>query len=101
MLKTSLALAIGLSSSLAFAQSAITVEDIPKVKSVIQTSISPDGESVAFTRSLPRKLYVDENGSNYSELYVVDDEGVERHLLPARLILKAYNGQTTAKQFTF
>ena len=30
MLKTSLALAIGLSSSVAFAQSAITVEDIPK-----------------------------------------------------------------------
>ncbi|WP_286889269.1 S9 family peptidase, partial [Pseudoalteromonas sp. ESRF-bin5] len=101
MLKTSLALAIGLSSSLAFAQSAITVEDIPKVKSVIQTSISPDGESVAFTRSLPRKLYVDENGSNYSELYVVDDEGVERPFITGSVNIKSLQWSNDSKTIYF
>ena len=101
MLKTSLALAIGLSSSLAFAQSAITVEDIPKVKSVIQTSISPDGESVAFTRSLPRKLYVDENGSNYSELYVVDDEGVERPFIIGSVNIKSLQWSNDSKTIYF
>ena len=54
MLKTSLALAIGLSSSLAVAATSLTVEDIPKIQSVLQTSISPDGDTVAFTRSVPR-----------------------------------------------
>ena len=101
MLKTSLALAIGLSSSLAFAQSAITVEDIPKVKSVIQTSISPDGESVAFTRSLPRKLYVHENGSNYSELYVVDDEGVERPFITGSVNIKSLQWSNDSKTIYF
>ncbi len=101
MLKTSLAIAIGLSSSLAFAQSAITVEDIPKVKSVIQTSVSPDGDSVAFTRSLPRTLYVDENGSNYSELYVVDDKGVERPFITGSVNIKSLQWSNDSKTIYF
>ena len=101
MLKTSLAIAIGLSSSLAFAQSAITVEDIPKVKSVIQTSVSPDGDTVAFTRSLPRTLYVDENGSNYSELYVVDDEGVERPFITGSVNIKSIEWSNDSKTIYF
>ena len=101
MLKTSLAIAIGLSSSLAFAQSAITVEDIPKVKSVIQTTVSPDGDSVAFTRSLPRTLYVDENGSNYSELYVVDDKGVERPFITGSVNIKSLQWSNDSKTIYF
>lgn len=101
MLKTSLAIAIGLSSSLAFAQSAITVEDIPKVKSVIQTSVSPDGDTVAFTRSLPRTLYVDENGSNYSELYAVDDEGVERPFITGSVNIKSLQWSNDSKTIYF
>ncbi|MDN3405615.1 S9 family peptidase [Pseudoalteromonas sp. APC 3218] len=101
MLKTSLALAIGLSSSVAFAQSAITVEDIPKIKSVIQTSVSPDGDNVAFTRSLPRTLYVDENGSNYSELYVVDDKGVERPFITGLVNIKSIEWSNDSKTIYF
>ena len=101
MLKTSLAIAIGLSSSVAFAQSAITVEDIPKVKSVIQTTVSPDGDSVAFTRSLPRTLYVDENGSNYSELYVVDDKGVERPFITGSVNIKSLQWSNDSKTIYF
>jgi len=101
MLKTSLALAIGLSSSVAFAQSAITVEDIPKIKSVIQTSVSPDGDNVAFTRSLPRTLYVDENDSNYSELYVVDDKGVERPFITGSVNIKSIEWSNDSKTIYF
>lgn len=101
MLKTSLALAIGLSGSVAFAQSAITVEDIPKIKSVIQTSVSPDGDNVAFTRSLPRTLYVDENGSNYSELYVVDDKGVERPFITGSVNIKSIEWSNDSKTIYF
>ncbi|WP_417669270.1 S9 family peptidase [Pseudoalteromonas tetraodonis] len=101
MLKTSLALAIGLSGSVAFAQSAITVEDIPKIKSVIQTSVSPDGDNVAFTRSLPRTLYVDENGSNYSELYVVDDKGVERPFITGSVNIKSIEWSNDSKKIYF
>ena len=90
LLTTALALATAMGTSLsAQASDTITVEDIPKIKSVIQTAISPDGEQVAFTRSLPRELYVDKNGYNYSELYVVDDEGVERPFITGKVNIKS------------
>ncbi|MGO2130263.1 MAG: S9 family peptidase [Pseudoalteromonas prydzensis] len=101
MLKTSLALAIGLSSSLAVAATSLTVEDIPKIQSVLQTSISPDGETVAFTRSVPRELYVDENGTNYSELYVVDDEGVERPFITDSVSIKSIQWSNDSKTIYF
>lgn len=101
MLKTSLALAIGLSSSLAVAATSLTVEDIPKIQSVLQTSISPDGDTVAFTRSVPRELYVDENGSNYSELYVVDDEGVERPFITGSVSIKSIQWSNDSKTIYF
>ncbi|MEM6984433.1 MAG: S9 family peptidase, partial [Pseudomonadota bacterium] len=81
--------------------SAITVEDIPKIKSVIQTSVSPDGDNVAFTRSLPRTLYVDENGSNYSELYVVDDKGVERPFITGSVNIKSIEWSNDSKTIYF
>lgn len=101
MLKTSLALAIGLSSSLAVAATSLTVEDIPKIQSVLQTSISPDGDTVAFTRSVPRELYVAENGSNYSELYVVDDEGVERPFITGSVNIKSIQWSNDSKTIYF
>ncbi|MGB6139943.1 MAG: DPP IV N-terminal domain-containing protein, partial [Pseudoalteromonas rhizosphaerae] len=101
MIKTSLALALGLSSSLAFAATSLTVEDIPKIQSVIQTSISPDGDNVAFTRSVPRELYVDENGANYSELYVVDDEGVERPFITGSVNIKSIQWSNDSKTIYF
>ena len=101
MLKTSLALAIGLTSSLAFAATPLTVEDIPKIQSVIQTSISPDGDNVAFTRSVPRELYVDNNGTNYSDLYVVDDQGVERPFITGSVSIKSIQWSNDSKTIYF
>ncbi|MEM5552512.1 S9 family peptidase [Pseudoalteromonas neustonica] len=101
MLKTSLALAIGLTSSLAFAATPLTVEDIPRIQSVIQTSISPDGDNVAFTRSVPRELYVDKNGTNYSELYVVDDQGVERPFITGSVSIKSIQWSNDSKTIYF
>ncbi|WP_462159680.1 S9 family peptidase [Pseudoalteromonas sp. GB56] len=102
LLKTTLALAMGLSASThAIANDTITVEDIPKIKSVIQTAVSPDGEQVAFTRSLPRELYVDENGTNFSELYVIDDEGVERPFITGKVNINSISWSADAKHIYF
>ncbi|PCK30170.1 S9 family peptidase [Pseudoalteromonas piscicida] len=89
LLKSALALAMGFSSAASLASDIITIEDIPKIQSVSSTSISPDGELVAFTRSVPRELYVDQNGSNYRELYVVDDEGVERPFITGKVSISS------------
>lgn len=111
LLKSALALAMGFTSAASLASDTITIEDIPKIQSVSSTSVSPDGELVAFTRSVPRELYVDQNGSNYSELYVVDDEGVERpfitgkvshikHLLVGRRSVHLFPNQEKRRQAT-
>ena len=57
--------------------------------------------TVAFTRSLPRTLYVDENGSNYSELYVVDDEGVERPFITGSVNIKSIEWSNDSKTIYF
>ncbi|QUI61424.1 prolyl oligopeptidase family serine peptidase [Pseudoalteromonas sp. A22] len=89
LLKSALALAMGFTSATSLASDTITIEDIPKIQSVSSTSVSPDGELVAFTRSVPRELYVDQNGSNYSELYVIDDEGLERPFITGKVSISS------------
>lgn len=89
LLKSALALAMGFTSAASLASDTITIEDIPKIQSVSSTSVSPNGELVAFTRSVPRELYVDKNGTNYNELYVVDDEGVERPFITGKVSISS------------
>ncbi len=89
LIKSAIALAVGLVTSSAFANDTITIEDIPKIQSVGQTAVDPEGELVAFTRSVPRELYIDANGTNYSELYVVDDNGVERPFITGKVSVRS------------
>lgn len=89
LLKSALALAMGLSCTAYASSDTITVEDIPKIQSVSSAAISPDGEMVAFTRAVPRELYVDKNGSHYRELYVVDDDGVERPFITGKVSISS------------
>lgn len=64
------------------AQSALadgmTLDDLYKVERVSQASISPDGEHVAYLRSVPRNPYEDENGPAWSELHIATGEGESR-----------------------
>ncbi|OUL58016.1 S9 family peptidase [Pseudoalteromonas ulvae] len=85
LIKSAIALAVGLASAQVVANDTITIEDIPKIQSVVQSVVSPDGEQVAFTRSVPRELYVDENGTNFTELFLVDEDGVERPFITGKV----------------
>ena len=51
---------------------------VAKMKYVISAAMSPDGEHVAYTVSVPRRPLVDDNGSAWSELHVADMEGNSR-----------------------
>ena len=52
----------------------MTPWDVAKLQSVGTTEISPDGKHVAYTMSVPRIPMEDENGSNWSNLFVYDVE---------------------------
>lgn len=77
-IKSALALATSLLSFSAFAANTISPEELISLQQVAKTQVSPDGEHVAFTRSVPRELYQEKNGRHWSELILVDDQGVER-----------------------
>ena len=78
-------------SNLALAADNFTVDHLMKVQQVGQVKMSPDGDSIAFTRSVPRKLYVDKNGKPYTELYLVNDKGIERPYITGAVNVRAIN----------
>ncbi|MCP4321060.1 MAG: S9 family peptidase [Alteromonadales bacterium] len=85
-LKQTLVLSLGLLSYSALASNkTITAENLATMQSVSHAQVSPDGENIAFTRSVPREIYVEKDGKNWSELYLVDDEGVERPFITGKV----------------
>ena len=91
-LKQTLALSLGLLSSAVYANSQpekiITAENLATLQSVSQAQISPSGEFVAYTRSVPREIYVEKDGKNWGELYLVDDQGIERPYITGKVNVK-------------
>lgn len=72
-------LRIGLTALCAALSLSVSARDISLVetvttKSISSVAVSADGEVAAFTKVTPRTPYVDEDGSNFVELYVVRGE---------------------------
>ncbi len=76
--KQVLAVTAGLMTTSVLAANVITSEELATLQQVSQAQVSPNGENVAFTRSVPREIYVEKDGLNWGELFIVDDKGVER-----------------------
>lgn len=55
-----------------------TPEHVAKVRGVTSVAISPDGQHIAYTLSVPRIPFEDDNGSAWAELRVVDRTGHDR-----------------------
>jgi len=53
----------------------MTLSDIARLEAVAQVEISPDGQHVAYTVSVPRDLTDDEDGPAWSELHVLGPDG--------------------------
>lgn len=78
VLIAALALLIGLGTPLqtqADGPRVMTLEDIAQTRSVSEVAVSPDGDSVAYVLSVPRRLFEEEDGSEWRELHVVGETG--------------------------
>jgi len=88
-LKQALAISLGLlTCSVATAEQTskvITAENLATLQAVSQAQVSPSGEFVAYTRSVPREIYVEKDGKNWGELYLVNDKGVERPFITGKV----------------
>ena len=56
----------------------MTLEQLSALEQVGAASASPNGAWVAYLKGVPRTPYVDEDGAAWSELHVVDLDGVSR-----------------------
>jgi len=81
-LKRVLAISLGLLTCLVATaeqkNKVMTAENLVTLQSVTQAQVSPSGEFIAYTRSVPREIYVEKDGKNWSELYLVNNKGEER-----------------------
>jgi dipeptidyl aminopeptidase/acylaminoacyl peptidase len=56
-------------------QDSLSIEDLMSLKSVAAVRMNPAGDRIAYLLTVPRKLYVDDDGRPYHELHVVDFDG--------------------------
>ena len=61
--------------------SVLSLKDLSDIKKVISAQMSPDGKHIAYIQSNPRKLYVDDDGLAWREMYVSSDNGQGRPLI--------------------
>jgi dipeptidyl aminopeptidase/acylaminoacyl peptidase len=53
----------------------LSLKDLSKIKRVISAKMSPDGQYIAYVTTNPRKVYHDDDGHNWRELYVLNKKG--------------------------
>jgi dipeptidyl aminopeptidase/acylaminoacyl peptidase len=56
----------------------LTPEDVARLAMATNVELSPDGRLIAYTRSVQRRLFDEEDGPAWSHLHVVDLEGRDR-----------------------
>jgi dipeptidyl aminopeptidase/acylaminoacyl peptidase len=62
---------------------------LAKIRFVGSVQMSPDGALIAYTLSVPRPVYAEEDGSAYSELHVVDVNGASRPFITGKVSISS------------
>jgi len=78
-----------------------SLEHIAKIQYVSQAVISPDGEHIAYIKSVPRKLYKDKDGKSFSQLHIVNRKGESRPFLAGQVNISQLKWSTDNSQVYF
>jgi dipeptidyl aminopeptidase/acylaminoacyl peptidase len=91
-----------LSSFAAEPTSILTPERVAELRSVTEVAVSPDGRHVAFTRSVPRRPGIDDDGEAWSELWVWDSgETNERPFVTGKVNIQSIAWTPNGRQIAF
>ncbi len=91
---------LALSCSVAVAQG-MTLKDIAKLEQIGQVAISPTNDAVAITQIVPRQVGVDDDGRAWSELYVVDGDGVKHPYVTGEVNVSSIGWTPDGQMVTF
>ena len=84
-MKKILSLLILVSPLLVAQDRVMTPKDVARIKTVGDAQLSPDGENIAYTLNVPRKLFEEENGTAWTELHVWDKTNLSRPFITGQV----------------
>ncbi len=93
----------GLTGSLSDVQAdEVTTEImVARIRSVGSAEISPDGRLIAYTLSVPRPVYTDDDGPAWTELHVVDRAGRSRPFVTGKINVSSVRWTPDGKGISF
>ena len=83
------------STGLAFAIAAfasaqgMTLKQLAELRNIGEAAIRPDGDLIAYTRTVPRTLVTEEDGGAWTELHVVSDLGEHRPFVAGQVNVRS------------
>jgi len=80
----------------------MTPRDLARVQRMSAAKISPDGSHIAAVRSVPRKLFDEDDGMNWEELYLIDvATGVARPFVTGEVNVSGVDWQPGSSAVSF
>jgi len=94
-------LALAVCSTAIQAQAIFTPAHVARTRIVSAAEMSPDGTRIAYVLSVPRDPFREPDGADWSELHVVDLEGVSRPFVTGRVNVSAVRWMPDGKAVVF
>jgi len=88
-------------TSMAAEPSTLTPVHVSKLRMASSIKISPDGSKTAYLLRVPRRPFVDPNGSSYAELHIVDQNGVDRPYISGKVNVNGISWRPDGKGISF
>jgi len=97
-----LAIAAGPTPTAAVAQDdVLTPLHMAKMRTVTSAVISPEGDTIAYTLSVPRDAVEDEDGRAYSELHLIGVDGTSRPFITGKVGIRSVRFTPDGSSITF
>jgi dipeptidyl aminopeptidase/acylaminoacyl peptidase len=79
----------------------MTLKQVAELRSVSAVAMSPEGERIAYTLSVPRELVVEDDGPAWSELHVIDADGAHRPFVTGEVNIGSIGWTPDGSAITF
>jgi len=79
----------------------MTLKQVAKIRSVTSAAISPSGDAIAYTLSVPRELGSDNDGPSWAELHLIDEDDERRPFITGEVNVGSIDWTPDGAAITF